>query len=307
MKGIVLKSTGSWYQVLTADGKVCKARVRGKIRLHSLDTSNPVAVGDEVILGGDTDSSDGAQILDILPCRNYIIRKSNKLSARRQILAANLDAAILVVSLVAPRTSMGFADRFLLCSEAFHIPAILFFNKTDLLNEEGKEVLQAYKGIYDAAGYRTVMGSALTGEGVAVLKSLILGKTVLIAGHSGAGKSTLLNDLFPQAGAKTAEISKQHETGRHTTTFAEMHLLPDGTRIVDTPGIRDFGVVDIPTEETGGYFPEFRRYQNQCRFNNCRHENEPGCAVMAAVESGNIPPERYYSYLSIVHGEDVFE
>lgn len=307
MKGTVIKSTGSWYQLLTEDGNVLPARIRGKFRLLDKDTSNPVAVGDHVEFEDDPGYPDTAFITALEPRKNHIIRKSNKLSSQRQVLAANLDLAVMVASMVAPRTSMGFIDRFLVCCESFHLPVILFFNKTDLLDENGLEVLKDYMKVYSDAGYEVHSGSALQPQTLEVLHQRIKGKTIMEIGHSGVGKSTILNTLYPGANVKVQSISSQHETGKHTTTFAEMHIMPDNTRFIDTPGIRDFGVVDVPTEEVGQYFPEFRRYMPDCKFNDCQHTNEPDCAVKKAVEAGHISAERYYSYTSILRGEDVFD
>lgn len=307
MRGIVTKSTGSWYQVLTDEGILLQARVRGKIRLEERDTSNPVAVGDMVDLVNDPNYHDTASIIHIHPRRNHIVRRSNKLSSRRQIIAANLDAAVMVASVVAPRTSTGFIDRFLLCCEAFHIPAIVFFNKIDLLGEDGIEFLDELSMIYTDAGYEVYSGTALDVKSLDPFAQRIAKKTVLFAGHSGVGKSSLLNALYPGSLAKVGNISLSHEKGKHTTTFAEMHLPSDGTRIIDTPGIRDFGLVDVPENEVGQYFPEFRKISGKCKFNDCQHTNEPECAIKAAVESGEISEVRYYSYLSILRGEDVFE
>lgn len=307
MRGTVSKSTGSWYEVLLDTGGTSKARIRGKLRLDNADTSNPIAVGDRVNLITDQNFEDTAVIQTIEPRRNYIIRKSNKLSAQRQVLAANIDAALMVASLVSPRTSRGFIDRFLVCCEAFHIPAILFFNKSDLLDTENMDLANELAQSYRDAGYEVYVGSALHDVEVNELRKSIQGKTIMETGHSGSGKSTLLNHLFPGAGAVVKEISASYEKGRHTTTFAEMYVMPDGTRIIDTPGIRDFGVVDIELKEVGQYFPEFREYLSQCKFNDCTHTNEPSCAVKAAVEDGKIPFERFESYLSILGGEDIFE
>lgn len=307
LRGTIIKSTGSWYQVLGPENRILQARIRGKMRLEHSDTSNPIAVGDEVEFDEDANYADTASIHTVVSRRNYIVRRSNKLSSRRQVIAANLDVAVMVASLVAPRTSLGFIDRFLVCCEAFHIPALIFFNKTDLLDSGGMEVMQEIAAIYSNAGYNVLSGSALEGTGLDELKKIVGGKTLIEVGHSGAGKSTLLNRLYPEANARVKAISAYHEKGKHTTTFAEMHIMPDGTRIIDTPGIRDFGVVDVPENEIGQYFPEIRKFSGSCKFNDCQHTNEPGCAIKEAVERGDIAPERYYSYLSIHRGEDVFE
>ncbi len=306
MKGIVVKSTGSWYNVLDEEGKAWKARVRGKIRLQEADTSNPIAVGDRVLLQPDPQYPDTCTITDIEPRHNWIIRKSNKLSSRRQIIAANIDVAVMEPGQAAPLTTIGYIDRILDCCEAFHIPAIVFLNKTDLLPAEGLELLKEVSDIYTNAGYKVITGSATTGQGLNALKQEIAGKTVLFAGHSGVGKSTLLNCLFPEAEARVGIISEAHEKGKHTTTFAEMHMFAGNTGIIDTPGIRDFGLVDILPKESGQYFPEFRPYLQQCKFNDCSHTNEPECAIKQAVEAGQIPMPRFHSYLSILQGEDVF-
>lgn len=308
MKGTVTKSTGSWYQVTDENGKHWNARTRGKLRLADTDTSNPVAVGDEVTLKEDINYSETATITDIAPRKNYIIRKSNKLSSKRQILAANLDAAVLVASLVSPRTSLGFIDRFILCGEAFHIPTWVFFNKMDLLSpKQQTQITEEIQRIYQNANVHLYFGSVAQNQGLDPLRELLTGKRILLAGHSGVGKSTLLNNLFPEANARVGSISQTHEKGKHTTTFAEMFRLPNNTEIIDTPGIRDFGVVDMKQDEIAQYFKEFRSIQNQCKFNNCTHIHEPGCAILAAVESEEIHPARYHSYLSIYHNEDIFE
>lgn len=307
MRGTVVKSTGSWYDVLGEEGKLWKARIRGKLRLQDADTSNPIAVGDIVIMEEDPNYADTCSITGIEDRRNWIIRKSNKLSSRRQILAANIDLAVMVASIFAPRTSTGFIDRFLVCCEAFHVPALIFINKTDLLPEEGMELLADLRNMYQGIGYQVLTGSATNKTGTDELLRYIKGKTILLAGHSGVGKSTVLNAMFPDANAKVGLISDAHEKGKHTTTFAEMHLLPENTRVIDTPGIRDFGIVAIDPKETGQYFPDFRPFLQQCRFNDCSHTNEPNCAIKEAVENEKISAERYYSYLSILNGDDVFQ
>lgn len=303
----VIKSTGSWYIVRTNDGQIIRARTRGKMRLQIVDTSNPVAVGDLVNIELDANYENTGSITEVKPRNNWIIRKANKLSSKRQILATNLDAAILVASLFAPRTSLGFIDRFILCCQSMHVPTVLFLNKTDLLKDEITKVTEELNRIYKDAEVTILVGSARKNQGLEPLLNFISGKRILLAGHSGVGKSTILNTLFPGVRAKVGRISESHEKGRHTTTFAEMFILDNNTQIIDTPGIRDFGVVDIPDEEIAHYFPEFRAVMSQCRFNNCRHEHEPDCGVLKAVAEGIVPQERYYSYLSILHNEDMYK
>jgi ribosome biogenesis GTPase len=307
MQGTVTKSTGSWYQVLTDDGKVWMARTRGKLRLNDLDTSNPVAVGDRVVMEADPNYADTASISAVEPRNNYLIRRSNKLSSRRQILATNLDGAALIASLFSPRTSLGFIDRFILTCEAYHVPAAVFFNKMDLLGDNAAEFLSDIQHIYRNANVTVLMGSAKEHKTLEPMAALLKGKRWLLAGHSGVGKSTLLNAIFPEANARVGSISDHHEKGKHTTTFAEMFTLTDGTQIIDTPGIRDFGVVDFEPQEISQYFPEMRPYLNHCKFNDCQHTHEPECAVLAAVKNGEIAEERYHSYLGILNNEDIFE
>lgn len=307
MQGTVTKSTGSWYQVSTIDGKVWMARTRGKLRLNDLDTSNPVAVGDSVEMQEDLNYANTASISKVYPRNNYLIRRANKLSSRRQILATNLDGAALIASLIAPRTSLGFIDRFILTCEAYHVPAMVFFNKMDLLGDRGTEILEEIKHIYRNANVTVLLGSAIADVELTALKSMLLGKRWLLAGHSGVGKSTLLNAIFPEANAKVGKISKHHAKGKHTTTFAEMFTMGDATQIIDTPGIRDFGVVDFKPTEISQYFPEMRPYLQKCKFNDCLHTHEPECAVLEALEKGDIADERYQSYLGILNNEDIFE
>lgn len=272
-----------------------------------MDTSNPLSVGDTVVCDGDLRDIENITIKELLPRKNYIIRKSNKLSKQRQVLAANVDLAIMVASIVAPRTSNGFIDRFLLCASAYHVPVLLFFNKIDLIDEEGIEILQENVEVYKKAGIEVLTGSLRYEKTIEAIQQMTIGKTVLLAGHSGVGKSTLLNALIPGQQSKTSEVSKSHLKGKHTTTFAEMHFGDHKTRIIDTPGIRDFGIVDLKPEEVAQYFPEIRNKMSGCRFNNCMHIFEPECAVKQAVEQGEISMRRYESYLSIIRNEDVFE
>lgn len=303
MQGLIIKSTGSWYQVQVPDGKRYEARIKGKFRIKGLTTTNPLAVGDQVDFEFEP-GSDNAVINHLHPRRNYIIRKSINLSKQAQIIAANLDQAFLVVTLASPRTSLGFIDRFLVTAEAYDIPAALIYNKLDLFSEEGLEILADHKSIYEKIGYPCYEVSALEGTNIEMIQHLIRNKTTLFSGHSGVGKSSLINALLPDLALRTGEVSDWSDKGMHTTTFAEMHELPGGGFIVDTPGIRELGVIDIEQGELSHFFPEMRERLNQCRFNNCRHINEPGCAIVAAVEAADIDLSRYESYLSIYHGND---
>lgn len=303
MHGIVTKSTGSWYQVQTPDGKRYDCRIKGKFRIKGLTTTNPVAVGDNVDFDLELDQDQGI-ITKLFDRRNYIIRKSINLSKQAQIIAANLDQAFLVVTLASPRTSLGFIDRFLVTAEAYSIPAALVFNKLDMFSEEGLEILADYKAVYENIGYPCYSVSALEGTNIPQLKELLKDKITLFSGHSGVGKSSLMNAILPDLQLRTTEVSDWSDKGMHTTTFAEMYDLPGGGNIIDTPGIRELGVIDIEQQELSHFFPEMRERMHDCRFNNCRHINEPGCAVLQALEEGEIEPSRYESYLSIYHGND---
>ena len=303
MRGLVTKSTGSWYQVLDENGNRYECRIKGKFRTQGIKTTNPVAVGDWV----DFEVEHGQQsavITKLEPRKNYIIRRSVNLSKQTQIIGANLDLALLVVTLGSPPTSTGFIDRFLVTAEAYSIPAALVFNKLDLFSEEGLEILQVYMDIYENLGYPCFAVSALEKENIAPLKELLKDKITLVSGHSGVGKSTLINSLIPDLNLKTGDISEWSDKGKHTTTFAEMLDLPFGGKLIDTPGIRELGIVDIEPQELSHYFPEMRKLMNQCKFHNCRHINEPGCVVLEAVENGDIEPSRYDSYLSIYGNEN---
>ncbi len=302
MKGTVIKSTGSRYIVM-AEGNKYSCTLKGKIRLEGRKTTNPIAVGDQVII--DFEDNDEVTISSILARKNYIIRKSINLSKQAQILASNLDQAILIVTLVSPRTSLGFIDRFLVTAEAYRIPAIIIFNKCDLLDEALLAIQKQTIDIYEKAGYRCYEVTSRDSEQIENLKSLFKDKTTLIAGHSGVGKSTFINALQPGLDIKTGEISSAHAKGMHTTTFAELHPLSFGGNIIDSPGIKELGLVEMKKEEVGHYFPEIRERMGDCKFNNCLHVNEPKCAVVAAVEAGEISPERYNSYLGILNGEEM--
>lgn len=310
MKGIVIKSTGSWYKIRQEDNSILEARIKGKIRLKELNTTNPVAVGDTVDYEYESsgDVTNGV-ITAIEKRRNYIIRKSNKLSKQGQIIAANLDMALLVVTLTSPKTSLGFIDRFLVMAGAYHIPVTLVFNKCDLYDTDEHEYYDYLKMLYEHLGYPCILCSIHDSD-FAPQKQLlpvIENKKVLISGHSGVGKSSILNELMPDAAQKVDKISDQHSKGKHTTTFAEMFYLNDTTAIIDTPGIRDFGIIDIAETEIGHYFPEIRQLMKGCKFNDCKHFNEPECAVIKAFEEAQMAPERYLSYLSILQNQDIYD
>lgn len=289
--GLVIKSTGSWYKVLL-DGQVVELRAAGKIRLKGLKTTNPIAVGDWVHVEGEL-------IQQIVDRKNYLIRKSTNLSKQYHILAANLDAAILVASITHPRIAPGFIDRFLVNAEAYHIPAILVINKVDLVDKDDEE-LDDLTFLYRSIGYPVIQLSLETEQGLAELKSIIQGKTVLFSGFSGVGKSTLLQRLAPEFEVKTGSISEANEKGKHTTTFAEMFIQKDGTKLIDTPGIKEMGLVDFNQWELSHFFPEMKAWAPSCKFNNCVHVNEPGCAVKKALENHEIHPFRYQNYLSML-------
>lgn len=303
MQGLVIKSTGSWYQILANNGQTYDCRIKGKFRIKGIQTTNPIAVGDNVIFDLEPSVPTGV-ISQLLPRKNYIIRKSINLSKQAQIIAANLDQAFLIVTLASPRTSLGFIDRFLATAEAYGVPTVIIFNKLDLYNQAGIEILEDYKSIYEKIGYPCYEVSALAGTHIQKIKALLKDKSTLLSGHSGVGKSSLINAILPNFKLKTGEVSEWSDKGQHTTTFAEMHQLPFGGFLIDTPGIRELGIVDIEKEELSHFFVEMRDRLNQCKFNNCRHINEPGCAVISAVEEGDIEPSRYESYLSIYHGND---
>lgn len=302
IKGIVAKSTGSNYTVKTESGKRINCKLKGKIRLDGRKSTNPVAVGDEVEVLA---SGDEYVINDIKPRRNYIIRKSINLSKQVQIIASNMDQAFLICTLVAPRTSLGFIDRFLITAEAYRIPVTLIFNKRDVLDDALLAAQQEIVSIYENIGYTCLTVSAFDGKDIDILKQQLKDKTTLISGHSGVGKSTLINAIEPNLKLKTGEISAAHLKGMHTTTFAELFDLSFGGQIIDTPGIKELGLVEMTREEVGHYFPEIRSRMNACKFNNCLHEREPHCAVTEAVRNGEIAEERYTSYLGILNGEEM--
>jgi len=303
MQGLVIKSTGSWYTVLDANGKRYDCRIKGKLRIKGLVSTNPVAVGDNVDFELEPEQ-ETAVINRVHDRRNYIIRKSINLSKQVQVIAANMDQACLVVTLASPRTSLGFIDRFLVTAEAYDIPTILIFNKLDLFSEQGLEILASYMEMYERIGYPCYAVSAAKGTNIKVIIDLLKDKTTLFSGHSGVGKSSLINKIVPGIGLRTGEISDWSDMGKHTTTFAELFELPFGGKLIDTPGIRELGVTDIKPEELAHFFPEMRERMHSCKFHNCVHINEPGCAVLKALDEGEIEPSRYDSYMSIYHGND---
>lgn len=301
MKGVVTKSTGSWYEVKAENGDILKCRLKGVFRIDEAKEkdSNPIAVGDHVII--EKGDSEDWMISEIEPRTNYIVRTSPKHKGARQIIAANIDQALLIVTMANPRTSTGFIDRFLLTAEAYHIPTIIVFNKQDILDGKAAKKQEWVKQIYEDIGYKTVFVSALQQDRLDEVKALMKNKTSLVAGHSGVGKSTLLNAIENNLNLRTEEISRITGKGMHTTTFAEMHFLNFGGSVIDTPGIREFGILDFKPEEISHYYIEMREVLNNCKFNNCTHENEPGCAVREAYNEGKISEERYVNYLTILH------
>lgn len=301
MKGKVIKSTGSWYLVRFPDGTATECRIRGKFRLKGIRLTNPVAVGDIVEV---ENSGEDAVIVKIEERRNYIIRKSVNLSKEAHVLAANVDLAALVVTISHPETSLVFIDRFLAVAEAYSIPALLIFNKVDIYSDEEKEYLDALIYMYSQIGYKCMKVSGETHYGVSELFDYIKGKTSVFSGQSGVGKSTLINTMAPDLNLKTGEISSAHDSGKHTTTFAEMFDLPENTSLIDTPGIRGLGMVDMTKEELPHYFPEIFKESTNCKFNNCSHTHEPGCAVLQAIEEGKISESRYASYMDMLEEQN---
>lgn len=302
MHGLVVKNTGSWYTVKTDSGQLIDCKLKGNFRLKGIRSTSPVAVGDFVQIV--TNAEGTAMITAIDDRKNYIIRKSPNLSKQSQIIAANLDQAFLLVTIKYPETSTIFIDRFLAGAEAYRIPVVLVFNKTDLLNEVEHHYQQMMMNLYETIGYHCVEISAEKGQGMEVIDALLAQKVTLLSGNSGVGKSTLINVLIPHAEQRTAEISDAHGTGIHTTTFSEMIALPHGGYVIDTPGIKGFGTFDIEPEELTSYFKEIFAFSKDCKFNNCTHTHEPGCAVRTAVENHYISESRYQSYLSMLDDKE---
>ena len=302
MHGLVIKNTGSWYTVYTDDGQLIDSKIKGNFRLKGIRSTNPVAVGDFVEITCNQEGT--AFITAIDDRRNYIIRKSSNLSKQSHIIAANVDQAFLVVTVNYPETSTKFIDRFLASAEAYRVPVVLVFNKCDLLSAEELHYQEMMMQLYDTIGYQCVSVSAIEGTGLDALHNLMKGKITLLSGHSGVGKSTLINSLLPGVNLRTSEISDAHNTGMHTTTFSEMLKLPDGGWLIDTPGIKGFGTFDIEREELSSYFREIFHFSKDCRFSNCTHTHEPGCAVLKALENHYIAQSRYESYLSMLDDKD---
>lgn len=299
MHGLVIKNTGSWYVVKTDDGAEIYCKIKGNFRLKGIRTTNPIAVGDLVTILPNADGT--AFITGIDTRKNYIIRRSSNLSKEAHIIAANVDQALLIVTLAHPVTSTTFVDRFLATAEAYRIPAVIVVNKIDLLSEdEDKEYLEAWSYLYRSIGYEVLEVSAETGEGLEKLNALLNGKITLLSGNSGVGKSTIINRIMPELNLRTAEISTTHDTGMHTTTFSEMFPLPHGGYLIDTPGVKGFGTIDFDRHEVAHFFPEIFEIAQDCRFGNCTHTHEPGCAVLDALEEARIAQSRYNSYLSIL-------
>ena len=300
MQGVVIKSTGSWYIVKTDDGDLLNCRIRGKFRMQDIKSTNPIVVGDRVKLSQEEESF---LIDELFDRKNIIVRKSVNLSKQTHILASNIDQAILVVTMLSPQTSTGFIDRFLVSAQAYGVDVVILFNKTDLYDKATLALLEERRSIYEKIGYRCLSKSTLNDD-LSDIKELMKAKVNVISGHSGVGKSTLLNSIQPNLNITTQEISEQHQQGQHTTTFSEMHELDFGASIIDTPGVRGFGLIEMNKYELGDYFVEFFKLKSDCKFNNCLHINEPKCAVKLALENGKIAPSRYKNYLNMLEQDE---
>lgn len=304
MKAIVYKSTGSWYAVKDTEGKFWNARIKGIFKIDDITSTNPVAVGDEVEIATENELESGAIITDIYPRKNYINRQSPRMKHQHHIVASNLDQSLLIATLKEPKTSQGFIDRFLAACEMYHVPAILVFNKADLYKQKEMDKYEGWKAMYEKIGYKVVLVSVKDNEGIDDLAALLKDKVTLVSGHSGVGKSTFINAVLPQLELRTQDVSGWSGKGLHTTTFAEMFDLPGGGKIIDTPGMREFALVDVSKQELSHYFPEMRERLNDCQFNNCLHINEPGCAIKQAVINGEINEDRYVSYYNILESTE---
>ncbi len=310
MHALVYKSTGSWYTVKNAAGKMYNARMKGIFKIDNITSTNPIAVGDEIEIEMEDETENTAIITKICDRKNYINRQSPRAKYQHHIIAANLDQSVLFATLKEPKTSQGFIDRFLVACEMYHVPAVIVFNKADLYKKKEEQKYEEWKKMYEAIGYKVLLISVNTGSGIEEVKELLKNKTSLLSGHSGVGKSSFINYIFPEQALKTQDVSGWSGRGIHTTTFAEMYDLPpvpmaigsyrDGGKIIDTPGMREFGLVDISKQELSHYFPEMRDKISDCQFNNCLHINEPGCAIKKAVEEEKINIDRYISYCNIL-------
>lgn len=302
--GLVMRSTGSWYDVRSNEGTIMQCRLKGKFKIKGLKVTNPIAVGDKVVYEMEDEVRNTGIISDILPRENYIIRQSVHKTAHGHLLATNLDQAVLIATLDFPRTSLGFIDRFLVAAESFRIPTVLVFNKLDLLNEEQIAYQHELTELYESLNYTCIFTSAVDGTGVEEFFNILKGKVSLISGHSGVGKSTLVNAIAPDLDLRTSQVSTFANKGVHTTTFAEMFEIAPETFIIDSPGIKELGLADMEKEEIGHYFPEILEIMSECRFHNCMHLDEPNCAVKEAVMEERIAQSRYFSYLSMMEGGD---
>ena len=302
MKARIYKSTGSWYSLKLENGQFCQARIKGVIKLDNITSTNPIAVGDWVDCEMESDAEQAVMITNIMERDNYVARQSPHNKRQQHIIASNMDQSILLATLKSPKTSQGFIDRFLVSCEAFHIPAIIVFNKADLYGPEELERYAELEAMYEAVGYKVYLISIEKKIGLEPLDQLLKNKTTLVSGHSGVGKSSLINYLFPDLDLNTQEVSGWSGKGMHTTTFAQMYDYPGGGAVIDTPGMRELGLVNLSKEELAQYFPEMRARMQDCQFNNCQHINEPGCSVKAAVEKGLISEARFFSYVDLWHG-----
>ena len=300
MQGLVYKSTGSWYSVMDDQGKIWNARMKGVFKLDDITSTNPIAVGDIVDFEEENAKEQTVTITKIHDRKNYINRQSPRIKSQQHIVAANIDQALLIATIKEPRTSQGFIDRFLVACEMYHVPAIILFNKTDLYKDKDIAKLEKLKEVYEQIGYTVAAISLKHNQSTEHIKELLKNKITLISGHSGVGKSTFINAVLPHAQIKTKDVSGWSGKGQHTTTFAEMYELPFGGKIVDTPGMKEFGLVDVERQELSGYFPEMRERLNDCQFNNCLHINEPGCAIKQSVIDGEIDEDRYVSYVNML-------